>query len=95
MKPKLKRLEKQKRFQNLVDLGCIVCREHYQVFSPPEIHHIRAGQGMGQRDDRLTIPLCPVHHRTSSKYSFHLARKFFIETYGTELELLEKVNEFI
>ena len=85
-----------KRFQKLVDLGCIVCREYYEVYSPPEIHHLRVGQGTGLRaKDDLTIPLCPAHHRTSSKYSFHLARKFFIETYGTELELLERTNELL
>ena len=50
--------------------------------------------GMGQRNNNdNAIPLCPLHHRLSSDFSFHLARKFFEENYGTELELLEKVND--
>ena len=80
------------RIQKLIDLGCIICREYHQVYSVPEIHHLRTGVGIGQRSDKM-IPLCPLHHRLSSDFSFHLARKFFEENYGTELELLEKVND--
>ena len=32
--------------------------------TPAEIHHIRTGQGAGQRADNFkVIPLCPIHHR--------------------------------
>ena len=41
-------------------LGCVVCRNLGFVDSPAEIHHVRTGQGMGQRASNYeVIPLCP------------------------------------
>jgi hypothetical protein len=50
----------EKKYLNMVSsLNCLVCG------SEAEIHHIRQFQGMGQRaSNYLTIPLCPIHHRT-------------------------------
>ena len=45
-------------------------------------------------DHKLTIPLCPKHHRFG-KVSVHLGKKAFVERYGTEQEILEKVNREI
>lgn len=49
-----------KDYMGLVaSLPCACCGAE-----PVEVHHIRAGQGMGQRAaDTLTIPLCPDCHR--------------------------------
>ncbi len=42
----------------VASLGCLICH------APAEVHHIRQGQGMGQRASHyLTVPLCPEHHR--------------------------------
>jgi len=88
-----------KRFGKLVELGCIACRIDGFGYSPPEIHHLRDGQGMGQRaPDDDTIPLCPRHHRHGYRHEpfipgFHSHPKLFKERYGTERELLEKVND--
>lgn len=80
----------------IAELGCIVCRLYYQVYSPAEIHHVKQNLGMGQkRKDKEVIPLCPLHHRLSSTESFHLARKNFIERFGTEWYLFEKTKEFL
>lgn len=74
----------------------MVCRLYYDTFSPAEIHHLRTGQGMGQKRNHLkAIPLCPNHHRLSSTESFHLARKAFEEKFGTETELFEKTNTLL
>jgi hypothetical protein len=54
----------------LVRLGCIACRLLYDDYEAPDpslqltvIHHVREGQGMGQRAQNwLAIPLCVSHH---------------------------------
>jgi hypothetical protein len=72
-------------------IGCIICR------MPAEIHHIRAGMGMGQRNNHFNaIPLCHKHHRTGGHgVALHAGQKTFEAKFGTELELLEKVNKLI
>lgn len=68
-------------------LGCIVhgpeCRE-------VQLHHIRHGQGMGQRaDDREAIGLC--HYLHQGEQGIHtLGTRRWQAIYGTELELLQK-----
>ncbi|HHT7559290.1 Ref family recombination enhancement nuclease [Raoultella ornithinolytica] len=80
-------------FARLVELGCIVCKLHLGVYSPPEIHHIRAGCGIGQRSDNSrAIPLCHAHHRTGGySVAIHAGRKSWEEKFGTEAELLNQV----
>lgn len=83
-------------FDLLSELGCIVCRLYYDTYSPAEIHHLRAGQGMGQKkNDLKAIPLCPNHHRLSTTESFHLARANFESKFGLETELFEKTNTLL
>lgn len=48
----------------VVNLGCFLCRAMNYGASPAEAHHVREGQGMGQRSAHwLTIPVCSHHHR--------------------------------
>lgn len=48
-------------------LGCILCRIQGRGQAPAEIHHLREGVGMAQRQsDYLTVPLCPDCHRGPS-----------------------------
>lgn len=62
-------------------LGCIICT------APAQVHHIREGQGMGQRSSPfLTIPLCEPHH--TGALSIHKTAKQFANIYGDELALL-------
>jgi len=54
----------KRHMDRVAELGCILCRHTGQGHSPAELHHIREGQGAGQRSaDTLVIPLCPYHHR--------------------------------
>lgn len=81
------------RFGKLAEMGCILCHHLGTPGTPPEIHHLRSGQGMSQRApyDR-TIPLCPIHHR--SKQGFHgMGKRAFEAAYGvSELDLLAMAN---
>ena len=73
----------------VADLGCICCGQ------PAELHHPRKHTGLGLRSSHFdVIPLCPNHHRLG-KVSVHLGKVEFEKRYGTQLEILEKVNREI
>lgn len=80
--------------QQVAELGCIVCRRQFEVFSPAEVHHLRAGSGAGQRASHFrTIPLCHPHHRTGGYgVAIHAGQKMWEEIYGTEEGLLAQVE---
>lgn len=85
------------RFDKLTRMGCIACRLDYSGWQAPQIHHIREGQGLSQRaSDEETIPLCPKHHVGEGfDPSVHGSYQEFKEAYGSELELLAKVNRLL
>ena len=97
--PKSKHINKadRERFNKLSELGFIVCRNLGYGYSPPEVHHLLTGCGMGQRatNDR-TIPLCPNHHRCGGHgIAIHAGQREFEKRYGTETELLDQTNELL
>jgi len=87
------------RLDALSQMGCIACRIAGYGITPPEIHHIRHGVGMGQRNNHsMTIPLCPQHHRGTAGNkvpSVHGSPRAFALAFGTELELLDRVNRMM
>ena len=94
MAKKRPNLAERKWMQQVADYGCIAC-EKDGLNVPAEIHHIRKHTGMGLRPSHFdTIPLCSGCHRTN-KISVHLGKKEFVKRYGTEQEILEKVNREI
>ena len=74
----------RRRWNKIVEYGCIICS------GPAQIHHIRHGQGMGQRDHDKVIPLCHFHHTAR-----HLGPEEFIFEYGPEETLLLKIKELL
>lgn len=84
----------RKHLSALATMGCIVCRNLGYGITPAEIHHLRNGVGMGQRNaHKNAIPLCHAHHRTGGHgVAIHAGQKAFEQNFGTELELLEKVR---
>jgi hypothetical protein len=85
------------RLSSVAALGCIVCRRLGFPGSPAEIHHIRAGMGKGQRaSHQVAIGLCPFHHRNGGfGEAFHAGKKTWQEKFGTEMELLNEVNNLL
>lgn len=84
----------------VASLGCIVCRNEGHGTTPPEltaIHHIRAGQGMGQRaSHHETIPLCALHHQLGGYgIAIHAGQAEWERRFGTERQLLEQVREML
>lgn len=71
----------------VADLGCILCG------GIASIHHAETGAG-GRRNHMKVIPLCHAHHQGNE--GIHtLGRKKWQAKYGTENELLQKVDEML
>jgi len=84
----------RERLKTISEMPCYACFIDGKEVSS-EVHHIRKHTGMGLRPSHFdTIPLCSGCHRTN-KISVHLGKKEFVKRYGTEQEILEKVNREI
>jgi Recombination enhancement, RecA-dependent nuclease len=85
--------QKKQHYDNIANLGCILCIHLGHNGTPAEVHHIR--RFGGKRDLAPVIPLCPEHHRGNT--GVHgMGKKSFARHYGVdEHDLLEKVNELL
>jgi hypothetical protein len=64
-------------------LGCLICQQ------PAQLHHVREGQGMGQKaSEWLVVPLCHFHH--AAPHGFH-GRTFVSRYLLDEMDLLASV----
>jgi hypothetical protein len=75
-------------------MGCIVCKLHYDCFTPAEIHHISGKTKPGAH--LKTIGLCYRHHREGVNNEMYVSRhpnkREFEKRYGTEEYLLEQTK---
>jgi hypothetical protein len=72
------------RWDKIASLGCIICA------SPACIHHALTGAG-GRKNHDIVLPLCHFHHQGAQ--GIHtLGRKAWAKIYGTEQQLLEKLE---
>lgn len=99
-------MKRERRFHMLQKIGCICCYINGINGVPADVHHIvDKGYRAHSGGDAATLPLCPWHHRgvppsgmsedTSLLYagpSLALHKKRFVREFGTERELLAKVN---
>lgn len=100
----------QKRYAALRELGCIACRLGDHVPNGPvEIHHlVDKGYRKHSGGNQATIPLCVWHHRGDPPLDFTvrfmrhmygpsmaLESKLFSAAYGSQRELLAKVNQLL
>ena len=72
----------------VASVGCVACRRLGIQPAPQNlVHHLRTGQGLGQKSSAyLTVALCHEHHQ--GDFSIHNSRREFERVVGTELELL-------
>ena len=93
MKKKPNKIERE-RLKTIAEMPCYACfQDGFE--NQAEVHHIRKHTGMGLRPPHSdTIPLCHSHHRTG-KISVHLGKREFEKKYGTEQEILKKINREI
>ena len=88
--------EERRYLSRVADLGCAVCRRMGFEGTPAEIHHKKAGKGIGQRAGHdQAIPLCPEHHRGAT--GLHgLGTRGFAKRWGfDEDDLLQDVRDAI
>lgn len=80
----------KKHMGDVAALGCFICRRLGYGPTPAQVHHLREGQGMGQRGSHvLTIPLCEVHHANHSKDGIHGGREVWKRMGLDEMDALE------
>jgi hypothetical protein len=93
----------------LQDIGCICCLQDGYPHVPVDVHHlVDNGYRKHSGGHDSTLPLCPYHHRgvitnglSESETLFRIGpslalhKKRFLETYGTERELLAEVDMLI
>ncbi len=84
----------QRHKDAVASIGCVICREFYDVKAECELHHI--GEGSGQRSNFLIAGLCIPHHRIGSGSLHGAGIKQFLRLYKlpTEYHLLELVNKY-
>ena len=75
----------RERWQQIAMLGCMICG------GIPELHHLFTGAG-GRKNHDAVIPLCWLHHRSPQAGIHGMGRKEFARKYGTEQELLHKLD---
>lgn len=88
--------DERKYLGRVAELGCAVCRRMGYEGTPAEIHHRKAGMGIGQRSGNdQVLPLCVEHHRGAT--GVHgLGVKGFRKHWGYgEEELLEDVRRLL
>ena len=86
----------RQHLSRLAELGCMLCRRLGYRDTPAEIHHLRTGQGLGQRASHYeAVPLCWRHHRGGE--GLHgMGRSCFERYYGvTETELLAEARRLL
>jgi hypothetical protein len=84
----------KKWFDAICELGCIVCRNEFGMFSPACPHHIDGKTKPGAH--RETIPLCGAHHQTGGRgVAIHPHTAVWEELHGNQYDLLEQVEGLI
>ena len=84
-----------KHYSKVAALGCVVCKQLGFGFVPAELHH---PFGRKNGHEFHVIPLCHSHHREGVNkpdigyISRHPWRRAFIEAYGSEQSLLDRVD---
>lgn len=76
--------------EKVAGLGCIVCHKLGHGYTPAEVHHIGDSS---ERNDFLTIPLCPEHHRGATGFHGAGERAFNRLYRTTEIHLLADTLE--
>lgn len=96
LKGKAPNKAEKEHMARVADLGCVVCRMLGLGCVPAEIHHIEGKTKKGSH--MKVLPLCFEHHRRGGDkepISRHPYKKRFENAYGTEEELLKRVNTYL
>ena len=77
----------------IAELGCILCSEHFGIEgTPAELHHVRRYGNV--RFASPVLGLCPEHHRNGNDSLHRLGVKGFEKKWGISCEeLLERQDK--
>ena len=86
--------ERNDYYHSVAVMGCIACgRAHTPTGTERTSLHHPNGHGFpAKRDHTPVIPLCLTSCHQYGKESLHRAKTTFQQKYGTQAELLEKVE---
>lgn len=94
MKGRKPTADESRWMSQVADMGCIVCRNEFNLFSPASIHHINGKTKEGAHFD--TLPLCPQHHQHGGYgVALHAGRVEWERRYGTQQELKKQVEALL
>lgn len=77
--------QQREKWRRIGEIGCMICG------AQPELHHCFTGAG-GRKNHDHVIPLCWTHHRSPQAGIHGMGRKAWQKKYGTEQELLDKLD---
>lgn len=83
--------DQKRRFEAMKLLGCYCCIvDGVEHKVHPDIHHFtRNNKRIGHW---ATAPLCEYHHDLPHGFSWHFHRRAFREKYGSDTEVVARVN---
>lgn len=87
--------EERAYWDRVSKIGCIV--KNHECRGRITIHHTGTGAG-GRKDHKKVLPLCLNHHigdRGINSLNGKISRREWEGTYGTEVELLDKLKELL
>lgn len=85
----------KRRLNRVAELGCAICRRLNLGPTPAQIHHPRAGMGMGQRASHsIAIGLCHLHH-LGPKGVHDLGRQFKAHYGFSEADLIADTHRLL
>jgi len=91
MKGRAPTAEERRHMAAVAELGCVVCRRQFGVYSPAAIHHTDGKTKPGAH--MRVLPLCGAHHQTGGYgVALHAGRVEWERLYGTQDELIEWTN---
>ena len=95
LKGKAPNKEERDWMDAIANMGCIVCWDQFDTFSPAEVHHIDGKTKPGAHLN--TIPLCFRHHREGANNNMYVSRHPYLhefeKRYGSQESLLTKTKE--
>lgn len=60
----------------VAELGCFLCNKLGYGYVAAQVHHLREGMGMAQRNSNyVVVPLCDTHHSNASPDGIHGQRR--------------------
>lgn len=92
----MKKTEAEREYhEEVAGLGvCVLCQELGMPSSEVTLHHVRTGQGMGQRSSHwLVVPLCPSCHQGPT--GVHGDQALLRIARVTEMDLLARTVELV